>query len=71
MSDTFQLVIDNQLGYKLDETKHVDSLSKGSNDERVPSSMSLVHHFPSADVYIKRTSEGTYMSIRCIQLRRE
>jgi hypothetical protein len=71
MSNTLQLVIDNQLGYKLDETKHVDSLSKGGNDERVPSSVSLVHYFSSADAYIERTSEGTYRSIRCIQLRRE
>lgn len=48
MSNTLQFVIDNQLGYKLDETKHVDRLSEGGNDERVPSSMSLVHDYMSA-----------------------
>jgi hypothetical protein len=43
VSDTLQLVIDDQLGYELDETKHVNRLSESSDDERVPSSVSLIH----------------------------
>jgi hypothetical protein len=45
MGHTLQLVIDDQLRNKLDETKHVDCLSEGSDDERIPSSMSLVHDY--------------------------
>ena len=52
MSDTLQLVIDNQLGNELDETKHVNSLSKGGDDERVPSSVSFVHDYMSAQVHV-------------------
>ena len=50
MSDTLQLVIDDQLRNKLDETKHVNSLSKGGDDERVPSSVSFVHDYMSVPI---------------------
>ena len=52
MSDTLQLVIDNQLRNELDETKHVNRLSKGGYDERVPSSVSFVHDYMSAQVHV-------------------
>lgn len=42
VSDTLELVVDDQLGDKLNETEHVDSLSQRGNDERIPSSMGLV-----------------------------
>jgi hypothetical protein len=47
MSDTLQLVVDDQLRNKLDESKHVNSLCEGSDDERIPSSMGLVHYYSS------------------------
>ena len=65
MSHTLQLVVDDQLRNKLDETKHVDSLSEGSDDERVPSSVSLVHHWSSG---VPKGRDRTYGSNRCIQL---
>lgn len=36
---TLQLVVDDQLGNELDKTKHVDSLSEGGYDERIPTSV--------------------------------
>jgi hypothetical protein len=60
MSNTLQLVIDNQLGYELDETKHVDSLSEGGDDERVPSSVSLVHDYMSASTCESRGDVREY-----------
>lgn len=65
MGHTLQLVIDDQLRNKLDETKHVDSLSEGSDDERVPSSMSLVHHWSSG---VPDGQGRTYGSNRYSQL---
>lgn len=42
MSDTLELVVDDQLRHELDETKHVNGLSQGRDDERVPSSVGFV-----------------------------
>lgn len=36
---TLELIVDDQLRNELDETKHVDGLGKGRNNERVPSSV--------------------------------
>jgi hypothetical protein len=42
VSDTLELVVDDQLRDKLDETEHVDSLSQRGDDKRIPSSVGLV-----------------------------
>lgn len=34
-----ELIVDDQLRNELDETKHVDSLGEGRNNERIPSSV--------------------------------
>lgn len=39
MGHTLELIVDDQLRNELDETKHVDGLGKGRNNERVPSSV--------------------------------
>lgn len=37
--NTLQFVIDDELRDELDESKHVDCLSEGGDDERVPASV--------------------------------
>ena len=39
MGNTFELVVDDELRYKLDKAKHVDCLSKSSDDEGIPTTM--------------------------------
>lgn len=39
MGHALELIVDDQLRNELDETKHVDSLGEGRNNERIPSSV--------------------------------
>lgn len=43
MGYALELIVDDQLRNELNEAKHVNSLGKGRDDERIPSSVSPIN----------------------------